>query len=127
MVFAEVSDVEARWRTLSTAEQSRADVLLEDASAILDRLVKVDVDDGRQASLLKTTCCNMVIRAMSATESDSYGATQMSMTAGPYSQSWTYGNPTGDLYLTRLEKKLLGIGVGRIGWAPLGGHERRPR
>lgn len=127
MAFAGVSDIEARWRPLSTDERSRAGVLLEDASAILESLVRVDEDDEGQADLLKAICCSMVIRAMSATEADSYGATQMSMTAGPYSQSWTYGNPTGDLYLTRLEKKLLGIGVGRIGWVPLGGHCRGRR
>ena len=90
---------------------------------MLSALVSVDEDDEGQADLLKMVCCNMVIRAMSAMASDSYGATQMSMTAGPYTQSWTYGNPTGDLYVTRQEKKLLGIGVGRIGWAPFGGHD----
>ena len=123
MRFAEVFDIEARWRALSAEEAVRAGVLIEDASAMLQSLVSVDADDARQAELLKTVCCSMVIRAMSATASDSYGATQMSMTAGAYSQSWTYSNPTGDLYLTRQEKKLLGIGGGRVGWAPLGGHD----
>lgn len=123
MRFAEVFDIEARWRALSAEEAVRAGVLIEDASAMLQSLVSVDADDARQAELLKTVCCSMVIRAMSATAADSYGATQMSMTAGAYSQSWTYSNPTGDLYLTRFEKKLLRIGVGRIGWAPIGGHD----
>lgn len=123
MAYAGVSDVEARWHQLSTDEEARANVLIDDASAILDALVEVDDSDDRQSELLRTVCCSMVIRAMSATAADSYGATQMSMTAGVYSQSWTYSNPTGDLYVTRLEKKLLGIGAGRIGWAPLGGHD----
>lgn len=123
MGFAEVHDIEARWRALTVEETARADALIADASAILESLVSVVGEDERQAELLKTVCCSMVIRAMSATAADSYGATQMSMTAGAYSQSWTYSNPTGDLYLTRLEKRLLGIGVGLIGWAPLGGHD----
>ena len=123
MVFAEVSDVEARWRELTQDEQARASVLIVDASAMLAALVDVDGTDEEQAALLKSTCCSMVVRAMSATAADSYGATQMSMTAGVYTQSWTYNNPTGDLYLTRLEKKLLGIGSGRFGWAPFGGHD----
>lgn len=115
MGFAEVSDIEARWRELSTSEESRANVLIDDASAMLAGLVDVDVADTRQLELLKIVCCNMVIRAMSATESDSYGASNMSMTAGPYTQSWTYSNPTGDMYLTRQEKRLLGIASSVIG------------
>jgi hypothetical protein len=38
------------------------------------------------------------------------GATQGTMTAGPYSQSWTMsGGSTGELYIGRTEKKLLGV------------------
>lgn len=115
MAFAEVSDIESRWRELSTDEQSRASVLIDDASAMLTALVDVDTDDDEQAQLLKQVCCSMVIRAMSATEADAFGASQMSMTAGPYTQSWNYANPSGDMYLTRLEKRLLGITSGYIG------------
>ena len=115
MAYATVSDIESRWRALSQDEQSRASVLIDDASAMLTALVNVDSDDQEQAYLLKQVCCSMVIRAMSATEADSFGASQMSMTAGPYSQSWSYSNPTGDMYLTKLEKRLLGITSGYIG------------
>lgn len=115
MAFAEVSDIESRWRELSTDEQSRASVLIDDASAMLTALVAIDTDDDEQAQLLKQVCCSMVIRAMSATEADAFGASQMSMTAGPYTQSWNYANPSGDMYITRLEKRLLGITSGYIG------------
>lgn len=115
MAFALVSDIEARWRDLSTAEESRASVLIDDASAMLENLVTVDPSDEKQASLLKTVCCSMVIRAMSATEYDAFGVANTSMTAGSYTQSWTYSNPTGDLYLTKMEKRLLGISTGYIG------------
>lgn len=119
MAFAEVSDIESRWRELSTDEQSRASVLIDDASAMLTALVDVDTDDENQAQLLKQVCCSMVIRAMSATESDTFGASQMSMTAGPYTQSFNYANPSGDMYITRLEKRLLGITSGYIGSIPV--------
>lgn len=115
MAYATVSDIESRWRALNEAEQTRASVLIDDASAMLTALVNVDSDDQEQAQLLKQVCCAMVIRAMSATEADAFGASQMSMTAGPYSQSWSYSNPTGDMYLTKLEKRLLGITSGYIG------------
>ena len=44
------------------------------------------------------------------------GATQGSMSALGYSQSWTFGSSggTGELYLSKLEKQLLGLG-NRIG------------
>ena len=116
MAFAEVSDIEARWHPLSTEEQDRAEVLLEDASAMLSELVKVDESDEEQAELLRIVSCNMVIRSMSATEHDSFGATNMSMTAGPYQQSFTYSNPTGDMFLTKMEKRLLGISTNFIGY-----------
>lgn len=115
MAFADVSDLESRWRELSTEEEARANVLLGDASAILSALVTVDNSDYEQSELLKMVCCDMVIRAMSATASDSFGVSQTSMTAGPYTQSFSYSNPSGDMYLTRLEKRLLGITTGYIG------------
>lgn len=115
MAYALVTDIEARWRDLTTTEEARAGVLIDDASAMLDRLVAVDPNDAEQAALLKMVCCNMVIRAMSATDSDIFGVSQTSMTAGPYSQSMSYVNPSGDMYLTRTEKRLLGVTQGYIG------------
>lgn len=115
MAFADVSDIESRWRELSTDEEARAATLIDDASAMLSALVVVDETDEEQAELLKMVCCNMVIRAMSASEYDAFGASQMSMTAGPYSQQWTYANPSGDMFITKMEKRLLGISTSYIG------------
>lgn len=109
MAYADVSDIEARWRALSTDEQARAAVLLDDASVQLSRLVTVDDSDQQQLAALKMVSCNMVIRVMSAGTSAMFGATNASMTGGPYSQSWTYEAPTGDMYLTKAEKALLGV------------------
>ena len=114
MAFALVSDIEARWRDLTTAEESRAAVLIDDASAMLSGLVDVDPDDDEQEALLRAVCCSMVIRSMAATGSDMFGVSQASMTAGPYSQSMSYSNPAGDMYLTKTEKRLLGITSGYI-------------
>ena len=120
MAFAQVSDIEARWRDLSTTEEARAAVLIDDASAILASLVTVDETDEQQAALLKTVCCSMVIRAMSATDADNFGVSSMTMTAGPYTQQRSYSNPSGDMYLTKLEKKMLGINGGFVGsFAPV--------
>jgi len=115
MAYADVEDVAARWRYLSEDEAARAEVLLEAASEMLDALVPST--EGKEA-LLKTVCCDMVIRTLALGVSDNYGLASTNMTAGPYSQSWNYYNPSGDMYLTKLEKKLLGISSGYIGTIP---------
>ena len=113
MAYADVSDLEARWRTLDESEQARAEALLNDASAMLAASVTVDDADEQQAALLKIVTCNMVQRSMS-TGGDMYGVTQQSMTAVGFTQQFSYANPTGDLYITKAEKRMLGIsGTGR--------------
>lgn len=114
MAYADVSDLESRWRDLSADEEAKAAVLLDDASAMLASYVDVDESDEAQMTLLKIVCCNMVQRSMSATESDLYGVTQQSMSAVGFSQSMSYSNPTGDMYLTKSEKRLLGINAGYV-------------
>ena len=116
MAYADVSDVEARWRALSADEAERAAVLLEDASAMLAARVDVDASDQAQAAALRMVACNMVVRVMSVGGAGgAYGATSASMTGGPYSQTWTYEAPVGDMYITKSERMMLGIGAMSIG------------
>lgn len=128
MAYADVSDLEVRWRTLTTDEQERAEALLDDASAMLDAYVTVDATDEQQANLLKIVTCNMVERAMS-TGGDLYGVTQQSMTAVGFTQQFSYANPTGDLYISKAEKRMLGIsgtGKGRTLMYQMAGDENDP-
>lgn len=110
--YATVADLEARWRTLSESEASRAGVLLTSASAYLTTEaarcgVVIDPTDEVQAENLKSVCCDMVKRVMANGVDGDY--TQTSMTAGVYSQSFTLANPSGDMYLTSSERVLLGF------------------
>lgn len=114
MAYATVDDLEARWRPLSTAEQDRAEVLLDDAAVYLSALVTVDDSDQEQADVLKVVSCSMVQRVMSS-DVDTFGVSQASMTAGSYTQSMTFANPSGDFYLTAMEKRLLGIASSKLG------------
>lgn len=114
MAFANVTDIESRWRELTDEEAARANALLEDASNILGALVEVDPDDREQEASLRQVCANMVIRAMGS-PSDMFGASSATITAGAYSQTVNYSAPSGDLYLTKMEKRLLGITSGYIG------------
>lgn len=123
MAFATYQDVEARWRTLTAEEQARAEVLLEDASNMLIGMVTIDVSDQQQAKNLKQVCANMVIRSMVASASETYGVDELHATMGPFGQTAKFANPNGDLYVTKQERKLLGIrgGKGRILRPAIGG------
>ena len=113
-VYATVEDVQARMsRTMTEDEQALCEKLLEDAAVIID-VYNIAAD----SDVKQVVSCRMVIRAM-GDGSDSgvpMGATQGSQSALGYSQSWTIGSggAAGELYLGKLERKLLGCGD-RIG------------
>ena len=118
MTYAEVFDVEAGFRALSKDEQERCSALLSEAAIIIDAY---NPDAGADAKRLVS--CRMVRRLLgdgTGGETPLYpmGATQGSATALGYTQSWTMGSSgsAGELYLSKLEKKLLGAG-NRIGAA----------
>lgn len=116
--FAEVSDLEARWRPLAPDERLRAAVLLEDASVLLR--AESPTIDARLASepptldagIPRMIVCKMVQRAMQS-GADAAAVSALQQTAGPFSQSVTYSNPSGELYLTKSERKMLGVGTQR--------------
>lgn len=103
--FASSEDLKARWPDLS--DTKLAETLLSDAS----QLIRDTCPEWAHASVatLKAIACAMVKRAMIA-GSDNAGLSSTQETTGPFSQTWTYSNPTGDLYLTRTEKQRLGQG-----------------
>jgi len=116
MAYADVEDIETRLqRTFTSSEEANVEALLDSASAVLNKLVNVIEGDTEQADLLKFVCTNMVCRAVTAGSMDVLGASQTSITAGAYTQSYSFATPSGDMYLTKLEKRLLGITTGYIG------------
>lgn len=112
-MFATLEDLEKRRGELSADETEKAATLLEDAAAFLNALVDV-TGDAEQAELLKIVSCNMVIRALDA-DGDMYGVESASLTAGVYSETRQFANPAGDMYLTKMEKRLLGVTTSYIG------------
>lgn len=110
--FATSADLASRWHDLGDGEKDRANTLLCDASAMLAAEmgrcgVEIDETDEAQAQLLCLVCCSMVRRYMSSETFADVKST--SLTAGPYSQQLTYANPTGNMYVTADERRLLGI------------------
>ncbi len=112
-MYAEVAEVEAGFRTLTADERNLCQKMLEEADVIIDAY-----GAGAAIGRKKIVSCRMVRRALGDGDNDSafpIGATQGSMSALGYSQSWQYsGGGSGELYLSKLEKKLLGVSE-RIG------------
>lgn len=114
--FATADDVAARWRPLTPAEQSQADALCADASVLLcarfpgidSQVTTGQVDDAAVVMVV----CGMVRRAMIG---GSEGIQQQSETVGPYSQSQTYANPLGNVFLTAADLTAI------LGYIPAGG------
>ena len=109
MAYATYSDVQARMtRTMSTSEQSICTTLLDDAAVIIDLFNDQASDDVK-----KVVSCRMVIRSLGDGETSGVpvGATQGSMSGLGYSQSWTISSGSvGELYLSKLDKNMLGSG-----------------
>lgn len=106
MTYATVEDVQARsLATFSESEKAVCGALLADAAVVIDAYGPNADDEAK-----KLVSIRMVQRCMDTGEVP-IGATQGSQSALGYSQSWTYGNgATGELYLSKLDKKLLGSG-----------------
>ena len=111
--FATVADYEARYGEVE--DEARVSALLQDATNIIASQPGF-CDKNRDETwwgVLETVACAMVHRSMMA---GSYaGLSNVSQGAGGYTASVAVYNPGGDLYLTRNERRALGIGGARIG------------
>jgi len=109
--YATIEDVQARMgRDLSQTEEQTCSVLLEDAAVLIDAAALNASDEAK-----KIVSCRMVIRALGDGGDAGgvpMGATQGSMSALGYSQSWTIGSggATGELYLGKTDRQILGLG-----------------
>lgn len=107
--YASITDIQDRMkRTLSADEEALCGTLLEDAAVIIDAY-NMNADEDKK----KLVSVRMVLRMIGdGDESIPTGATQGSMSGLGYTSSWTIGTggSTGELYLGKLEKKLLGCG-----------------
>ena len=109
MAYATFEDVQKRLlRLLSEDEKKVCEELLCDASILIDTY-----NENAKEEAKKVVSCRMVIRAIGSgdIETTPIGATQGSMSALGYSQSWTISNGSvGQLYLDKTDKKYLGCG-----------------
>lgn len=106
MAYATYQDVEAGFRTLTSDEIPVCNALLDEAAIIIDAY-----NVNASADAKKVVSCHMVRRVIgTGTDTAPMGATQGSMSALGYSQSWTLSSgSTGELYISKVDKKLLGV------------------
>lgn len=109
MAYATYEDIQARMiRQLSDDEIMVCNSLLDDAAVLIDSTSTTASNDAK-----KTVSCRMVIRAIGDGSSSGFpaGATQGSISALGYSQSWTVGSGSvGQLYLDKTDRRFLGLG-----------------
>lgn len=110
MAYATVEDVQARMlRPLSEPEEDVAETLLDDAAVLID-----SYNTNASADVKCTVSSRMVVRALGDGQDNGVpmGATQGSVSALGYAQSWTIGSGGGfgDLYISKVEKRMLGVG-----------------
>lgn len=114
--YATVQDVAAGFRPLTASEQTIASQLLIEAAIIIDAYNSLASADAKNV-----VSCRMVRRSIGSSGDVPIGASQGSMSALGYSQSWTMGatGSTGELYLNRMDKKLLGAGNAIGSYSPI--------
>ena len=95
-------------RTLSQDEQTVAATLLDDAAILIDAMHSTATDETKGV-----VSCRMVVRALGDGQDAGVplGATQGSVSALGYAQSWTIGSggSFGDLYISKTDKQMLGV------------------
>ncbi len=120
MAYATVQDVQARMsRTMSESERTICSTLLDDAAVIIDTF-----NDAAAVENKLIVSCRIVMRQLGDGETDGVpiGASQGTMSGLGYSQSWTMsGGSTGEMYLSKLDKQLLGYGNKIGSYSPVEG------
>lgn len=122
--FATVDDLEKFWRNPTPDEQTRAEYLLSLASNQLRQIAmnsgkNLDqmVTDGQvMEDSVKLVVMEAVKRAMlTPVDAPPVNSMSQSQTAGPYAESstYTYTNPSGDLWFKKSELSSIGISGGK--------------
>lgn len=128
MAYATVEEYEARYGVVSDSDMLQE--CLDDCTATINAELSrrgIDYSDpsAEFADRLMRACRSMAHRVMPR-EGDSeipVGATQMSVTAGPYSQQFTLSGTYDTPKVTDDERLLLGIAGARIGFGALAGRD----
>lgn len=122
MSWATIAQYEARYGDVATADEPMLQECLDDATSQINAALDAARIDYSQPSAdyarrLMMVCRQMAHRSFgdNGSEYAPFGVSQTSQTAGPYTQSFSFSNPYGDLFMTASEKKMLGLSQSYIG------------
>lgn len=113
MAYATISDIKNRMtRDLTPDEERVCETLLDDVAVVID-----SYNENANAKAKKLVSCRAVMRMLGDGSESGIptGASEGSMSALGYSQSWKIGSGSaGEIYLSKLERNLLD-GGDRVG------------
>lgn len=112
--YATIADLTAKYN-LTPAQTAVADTYLQDASVLIRDILAAEgksVEEYEDDTIVKI-CRDVAYRGLSAVQAGS-AVSQYTESAIGYAETFTFSNPQGDLYLTKLEKKQLGISGSRM-------------
>lgn len=120
--YAEIKDIAALWRALTSEEEQRAESLLTvvsdslrtEASKVGKDLDKMIEANPHLKTVAKSVTVDIVARTL-MTSTDSEPMTQMSQSALGYSVSGTYLVPGGGLFIKKSELARLGLKRQKMG------------
>lgn len=121
--FATVDDYERRYGIVADREKL-AEVLLDASRLIAAECAAGGVDAGapEKAGVLLQVCRSVAARAM---QSDAagvpLGVTQFSQGAAGFSESWSMANPSAEVYMTKAERRALGLRSQAVAFVQAGG------
>lgn len=122
--FATADDYKRRYGDVDD-EGLLLEVLMDATRLIAAELDRygIPAEDKEMSDALMQVCRQVANRALDREEDEEFpiGVTQMTDTTGPFSHSYTVSSAYGDLYLTKAERRLLGIGRSRIRFVVPGG------
>lgn len=122
MDYATISDLENLWRTMTETEKTKAEQLISEASSRIRLKAKAqgkNFDDLYTAdedikAVVTGLVCTVVKNAMNVS-TDNEAMTQESQSAGGYTWSGTFFNPSGGIKFTKADWKSIGLGQQTFG------------
>lgn len=113
--YATLTDYELRYGDVKADDEPRIETLLSDATS----MILANGGDSEPQEEFKNAytlvCCAMAHRVVTSPAWAVGGVTQHTQTAGSFSESYSFGNPNGDLFLTKNERKTLGLSSQKLG------------
>lgn len=103
--FADITDLADRGRPTSSEDETEVNKLLRDASQVLLDEMPAAVARAHHDTLTRIVC-NMVLRVLDS-GAPAPGVETSQFGVGPFQESYRWANPTGDLYLTKGERRQL--------------------